>query len=209
MAPYKPTTKRANAPVAGRSRGTAKRRSIARPYSQGDLDGLCGVYAIVNAVAHLCPTIKSADSERLFAAILRALRAQSGPRTSFVTAGIELPQVLCLMEIAFKHVKRRHGITLVARLVPKPIAKRWGIDTMWQHLAKRFDERCVAILGLGGRHDHWTLAAGITPRQIKLKDSDGLHRLNRAHCGTRGSSQRRSVITADMVILVRRLGRSA
>ena len=182
-----------------------KRKPAKRHFQQGDLDGLCGVYAIVNAVAHLCPALAVTDCERLFEVLMGAVRADDERRRPTATRGVERRQLLRLMRTAFEHVECRHGIALVVRVVPKATARAWSLDTLWHFLSARLGDACVATLGLGGRYDHWTLATAMTARQIRLRDSDGLHVINRAHCSTRASSQRRFTITADMVIVVCRL----
>jgi hypothetical protein len=35
-----------------------------KPYQQGRLDGLCGVYALINALRLLCPRLDENDCER-------------------------------------------------------------------------------------------------------------------------------------------------
>ena len=94
-------------------------------------------------------------------------------------------QLVGLMTVAFEHMRRQHCITLVARRVGKSVAGEWGIGKLWGLLDRRLGSDCVAILGLAGRHEHWTLATMVTPRQVRLADSDGLRVLNRHLTTTR------------------------
>jgi hypothetical protein len=50
---------------------------MAATYCQGDLDGLCGVYAAVNAVDCLCGPLAKADAQRLFKTILQHLETKT------------------------------------------------------------------------------------------------------------------------------------
>ena len=64
------------------------RRRI-KPMRQGDLDGLCGVYAIVNAIRWLCPNMSEAQSENLFAALIQARQSRPVLRPlAFIYSGL-------------------------------------------------------------------------------------------------------------------------
>ena len=128
-------------------------------------------------------------------------------RSPIVVMGMSRSQLVGLMTVAFDHMRLKHGINLVARRVGKSVAGEWGIGKLWGFLDQRLRSDCVAILGLSGRHDHWTLATAVTPRQVRLADSDGLHVLKRHLTTTRlrRGNTTRACITADMVILVRRV----
>ncbi len=41
-----------------------------RPYRQGRLDGLCGIYALINALRLLCPKLDEDTCERAFCGIV-------------------------------------------------------------------------------------------------------------------------------------------
>ena len=72
-----------------KARGTAG-VAVPRPFEQGDLDGLCGVYAVVNAVRHAAyphRRLSAAESRGLFAALLAEL-ADEGRLRGFVAAGL-------------------------------------------------------------------------------------------------------------------------
>ena len=47
------------------------------PYRQGRLDGLCGVYALINALRLLCPRLDEDACERAFCALIRARARQA------------------------------------------------------------------------------------------------------------------------------------
>ena len=49
----------------------AKRRI--EPYAQGDLDGMCAIYTIINAVRALCPEMTIGASTALFRRLIRSL----------------------------------------------------------------------------------------------------------------------------------------
>jgi hypothetical protein len=51
-----------------------------KPYRQGRLDGLCGLYTLINALRLLCPKVDEDACERVFCALIRA-RARQAART--------------------------------------------------------------------------------------------------------------------------------
>ena len=78
--------------MAPRSTPKMRRLPLRRriePLRQGDLDGLCGVYEIVNAVRHPCPAVNEAQAKVLFAALIdvRAKRPMRRPLT-FIYRGL-------------------------------------------------------------------------------------------------------------------------
>jgi hypothetical protein len=69
--------------------------AVPKPFEQGNLDGLCGVYAVVNATrlaAHPHRRLRAADCYELFATLLAEL-ADEGRLRGFVTHGLG-PRVL-------------------------------------------------------------------------------------------------------------------
>ena len=189
----------------GATRGN--RSGAKNSFEQGDLDRLCGVYVIVNAVKQLCPALNDSAHKVLFEAMMTALRMRDQYRRPIIIMGMSCSQLVGLIALAFDHLRRQYGINLVARRIGKSVAGKWGIGVLWGFLDQRLGSDCVAILGLAGRHNHWTLATAVTPRQLRLADSDGLHVLKRQLTTTRPKrcNMRLACITADMVILVRRL----
>ena len=65
---------------------------MSKPYQQGDLDGLCGVYALVNAVDYLCGPLSHRKARQLFQQILTHLEARA-PLASRCTHGIVINEI--------------------------------------------------------------------------------------------------------------------
>ena len=64
--------------------------AVPRPFEQGDLDGLCGVYSVVNAArlaAHPHRRLSAPECRALFAALLTEL-ADEGRLRGFVAHGL-------------------------------------------------------------------------------------------------------------------------
>src|SRR5258708_3597437 len=92
------------------------------PYRQGHLDGLCGVYSIVNAVRfalrsvdHTCRTsrcprhLSRREAELLFAALVRSL-VSSRHRARVIVDGIDFMQLATLLRAATKWLHAQKGL---------------------------------------------------------------------------------------------------
>ncbi len=79
---------------------------------------------------------------------------------------------------------------------------------IWSALQEALDGSSVAILGLAGRHHHWTVAYQVSDRQMRLQDSGKLKVLLRSRC-TSAAAERRDVLSPENVILLRRSGTNA
>ena len=154
-----------------RARGTAG-VAVPRPFEQGDLDGLCGVYAVVNATrlaARLHRRLSAADCADLFAALLAEL-ADEGRLRGFVTHGLG-PRVMArLLRRSGRWLRKRHGLALEVR---RPFARRDqpGPDACLRVLAGHLARPGTAAIV--GSDEHWTVVRGVTPKRLLLADSDG------------------------------------
>ena len=154
-----------------RARGTAG-VAVPKPLELGDLDGLCGVYAVVNATrlaAHPHRRLSATDCYDLFAALLAEL-ADAGRLRGFVAAGLG-PRVLArLLRRAGRWLRKRHGLALE---VSRPFRKADQPDP----------ERCLRVLtehlarpgtaAIVGSDEHWTVVYAVTPKRLLLADSNG------------------------------------
>ena len=164
---------------------TAKRRPRRPPFRQGDLDGLCGVYAVVNAVATVAPRMTQPEAGRLFRAVMAALRAGDAARVPLVSGGLSRKGLAMAIQNADQFARRKLGGRLASRRVSKALADPWSIEALWKLLENHLSPTCVAIIGIEGIHSHWTLAVSVTPKAIHLVDSGNLKFLKRSRCRTR------------------------
>ena len=167
--------------MAGHTRRAGRRGPA--PFRQGDLDGLCGVYAIVNAMRLLCPKLDRAKAERLFEALLRELpqgRTDCGPAA--ICHGVSRGCLRRMITVTRRQVRQEFGVAIrleclgnAASRIDAPIRLEW----LWATLAEKFDTGAIAIVGIGGRHNHWSVAMTITPRMLWLADSSGMQAVRR------------------------------
>ena len=185
--------KRAAGTIATRlkpKKAAPRRRNRALPYRQGDLDGLCGVYAIVNAIRRLRPSLTEPQAAALFAQLMRAVRSLDNARTAIANRGLTHEQLHRLIDAARKHMLKAHQFELIVHEVPAEIRRQWSVTALWKLIGRHVSRQRVVLLGIFGRHDHWTLAVGITRGQITLYDSGGLRVLRRSFCAVRRQRDR-------------------
>lgn len=149
-----------------------------KPYRQGSMDGYCGVYCVVNAVHYLRGPINSTQAEKLFIRAMSYLERSSGAlnRLKHGTSFEELCAV-------FEHVVYKPYDIIWSR----PFYRKRGVtlELLWKHIGSFVaNKHGIAVLGLGGENEHWSLVKKVTQHSLILFDSDGFFRLPRKNCTT-------------------------
>ncbi len=144
-----------------------------RVFRQGDLDGLCGAYSVVNA-ARIVSRLDQDQSAALFETVVRYLGDAHR-----VTAGIGRAMMDdILRDIAWGFLNRRY----------MPFRNRGdvGLAEFWETVGDFLDgdEPRAVILCLDTPTPHWTTAVRVTDRRMQLVDSGGLTWLARRRCTT-------------------------
>jgi hypothetical protein len=94
------------------------------PYCQGDLDGLCGLYAIVNALSTLCPEIDEDIASGLFGHLARHIQVQRLKEPMPIIAyGIGSTSLRILLQRALRFVRRNLEVEIASSSL------RWGHGT--------------------------------------------------------------------------------
>lgn len=171
----------------GERTSRAKKRDAApgsrrTPYFQGNIDGLCGFYGIINAFQCLFPaTFSEDDAWELMVALCEKL-AHKFPAVIWRGAGVE--DTVALFEAAQEYAaKTKHlGGTLH---VTRPFARRKmeRMQDFWKEIADFLEEggrgkiKRVAFVGIGHPDNHWTVATRVTPRSVTFFNSWELKRL--------------------------------
>jgi hypothetical protein len=149
------------------------------PFRQGRLDGLCGVYSVINALrlavwpAHRLGRESCKD---LFRLLTSELAARS-KLYDVLTGGSRHRLVTALLREADSWLRDEYEIRLHYRrpyrgqssVRPSAIAA-----TLARHLA---DGHASVIAGLTGSIEHWTVVRAVGPKTMLLFDSDDLKRL--------------------------------
>jgi hypothetical protein len=151
------------------------------PFRQGALDGICGLYSIVNA-DRIVNGSTTEQSLQLYNELLTWL-SRHGMLQGAMVEGLMSDELRLILQ---KAAGKRFGtIEVPWRGVTTPT-----LDEFWRSMQDFMGKGRAIILGLNGRHDHWTVVRDITRRSIWLYDSDGMGRLTRHDCST-SKSQRK------------------
>ena len=158
-----------------------------KPYEQGGLSSLCGIYSIVNAM-RIIKGLNNDEVKKLFAQIMHYLEENKNLAVS-LTSGINIT----VMGSIFKDVIGDR----LDRAIPFHKQTNIRIGEFWGEMKKFLDEgrtkkeKHVILLGLNGKHEHWTITHSMSKKQIILFDSIGLKHLDRRNCTTRKTSSNR------------------
>jgi hypothetical protein len=166
----------------------------------GDLDGLCGLYAVVNAACFLCPEVETADARDLFRVLNDELRKRRCT-SNVVWAGM-CPALVWPMLLAAK-TYLREALDLQIEVEGLTFrAERATIAQVWSAVQDQIGSG-VAVLSVSGRHEHWSVAYKVTPRTMRLLDSGDLRVLLRSRC-TIAAAETGCRLNSHAVFIVRR-----
>lgn len=161
-----------------------------KPRRQGQLDSLCGIYAIINAFAHAAreQPLRYFPTKRLFMHLIEVAARRRGD-TSFIGNGLDHAELkhLCKKAILF-HRKQGYEFKLIApkSLLPNKPYPRDPTDVQGR-LA--WFSRASELSGVGLIVDintdwisHWSVLGGITSDRLCLYDSNAMKTVAAAAC---------------------------
>lgn len=149
-----------------------------KPLHQGELDGLCGLYALINAARWVDPTLHLQACKAMFQESLELLHA-NGHLPGVLYKGIPAKAMLCL-----------HG-RVIRRYRPGLKLKRpffghtpMSDEEFWAAMASLLETpRSALVAGIfSGQWSHWTVINRITEGQVHLFDSRDLVWIRRRSC---------------------------
>jgi hypothetical protein len=158
-----------------------------RAYEQGHLDGLCGLYSIVNAIQFAFRTVKRRERGRLYAQERRLndqdvedlfvtlfsslVRAQR--RARFIIEGINDRQLSKLLRLTGLWLRRSTTFTLTIKRLNRR-AGRVGPKTLMRHINDHLALPGTAVIvGANPPWRHWTVAIRVARSRLYLLDSGG------------------------------------
>lgn len=147
-----------------------------KPYRQGDLDGLCGVYALVNAVDYLCGPLSKRKAKKLFAQMLTHLESKAplATRCSLGTSINEIGGILKYV-VCTQYPIQRHKPFHLKSMVSHTVY----IETLREFLQQ---PNTIVFLILYGHLNHWTLVRKITDKTLVTHDSCEIRYVLRGSC---------------------------
>lgn len=172
------------------------------PYVQGHLDGLCGLYSAINAVAAvLAPhkPLRGAQATKLFRHGLEHI-ASVLPLTEAVSRGVETDLWLSTIKLVAALAAENGKLSIV---VERPFAakQRVRFDDTRRCIETVLDQHGVALVSLVGVYDHYTVITAHTPTRFLLRDSSGLHAFMKRACGSDRSTRRHKIDATWLITL--------
>lgn len=188
---------------------TDKLQPRLRPYLQGNLDSLCGVYALINgirwALRNDSVSAKGEHWEELFRILTNHAIKDRG-HLELVSEGLSLYGMIALMHVARGHLREYHDIELSFRrpfALGRPTEPEEVVKRMSDHLRK---PDTAVIAAVYGTLNHWCVTKQIDDRHVDLFDSDRLARLPKIAFQPKEfvrNVRRRAHIQAASVIIIK------
>jgi hypothetical protein len=178
-------------------------RAALKPWRQGHFDGLCGLYAIVNAVRAVCPDLNATRCEALFKHLSRALHHDAKRPRNLITGGIHTALLWRLVAEARHFLAATYGVVVRAHRLPRPVRTTRHLQTIWRALAAELSGDAVAIISIVGTMDHWTVVTRVQNRQLHLLDSNDMRVLRRSTCDNRPWTGRHTILAQDVIVVSR------
>ncbi|MBS0588892.1 MAG: hypothetical protein JSS37_13360 [Proteobacteria bacterium] len=159
------------------------------PIRQGSIDGLCGVYSVMNATEAVIGKFhydrklgrKASQRKVLFKKLIGYLAKQDMLEEAMIWGFENIDAKGGSIDIAVKSVKRYQK-----RKLRKEIAfdtDEVTLDVYWEKLTEHLSRPGSAvIICLSGLIKHWTCVRRITPSVMILSDSSGIRRIARDRC---------------------------
>ena len=147
--------------------GSPDKMRLITPFRQGDLDGLCGVYSVLNTLK----VLGFRNSLEGWQAILIKILVQlyhDKQSSQFIIDGITTPDISRILKNIIKPEYERTYSKPFHSKADISLAELW--DTLFSHLNK---PNRTAILCIEGKaYGHWTVVTSITERRLTLFDSE-------------------------------------
>lgn len=148
------------------------------PYEQGYLDGLCGVYSIINATRLLVKTISEEKCMKLFRECLTHMEKKKS-LSKVITAGISKSEVWSILKNV---VMVNYSITCKN---PFRGVNKMNVEDFFGEIQTflEADEKRAVIVGFYCPDwDHWTVIRSVSPKRVSLFDSSMMKTINISRC---------------------------
>lgn len=159
-------------------------------FKQGQLDGLCGIYAVINALRLLVRISRDECYELIYESVL--VIEKKKPVSDFIIDGISVFDVSVIIRDI---VCPQYDVTRT-----KPFHRRAqvSVDEYWDTLGQFMGsgEQRSVIMAIETHHwGHWTVVRRVTEKQLILYDSGQCKVVNRRHCST-------SMLSSETPVLI-------
>jgi hypothetical protein len=151
-----------------------------KPLDQGDLDGFCGIYSIINALTLLFPSAMGEGSRaHVFKVIAKAVVSKwPGP----IWDGTTEKDIRAMLAAAHKDFKETFKWEQPFRYHDFASFDDFKRELKWRIQG----DNAFAIVGISKPWEHWTCAHRLTEREMIVTDSCKVKQIALAKCGFAG-----------------------
>lgn len=173
-----------------------------KPYRQGHLDGLCGLYSVVNAFDLVHP-LDGAVAQDMMCRLIEEID-RKGQLGGVVAGGTDAAMLWRLTKAAADFIWKAEGIRLT---ICRPFRGRRmrSTEAFLEELAQLLAGGGAAIISISGGSDfsHFTVALRVTRHTVQLHDSAGIKFLRRSslRLKTRSPSGATEISTTATVLV--------
>ncbi len=148
-----------------------------KAHRQGALDGLCGVYSLINAKRLLFPRMSHAQCVDLFWDCLAWLHERK-EFPDFLMNGLSINTMIALSKAVIEI-----SPPTVARMRPF-YRKNCSLESFWDDLQKiHSSQKTATVLRLNsGEWKHWSAISNVQKHCFTMLDSIGKKRVFKHHC---------------------------
>lgn len=173
------------------------------PYTQGRLDGTCGLYAIVNAIRLIAIEHGQAmtwdQSHALFRHGASYLNDRGKLNAALRYGVAHKLWVKLIAELAFKAAKLLRLPISVDQ--PFKTIEAVSLDTMIEIVRFSIRERRAVLVLLRGAYEHYSVIGGVTATRFQLFDSYGYHWISLSRCGVGDAPARHQIHVRSLTVL--------
>ena len=156
---------------------------ILKPYRQGELDSLCGLYAAINAIRRATRDEAVGDDvwDDVFESLVLSTETHVGIAHALI-AGIGTKALITILEEVFAQLTDRNDLRLRVWRPLRGLSKR-DPACLLDRIEWFAQQSSVGVMvTITGTTNHWTVLEGMDAHHVYVFDSGGLTRIERSPC---------------------------
>lgn len=173
------------------------------PIKQGSLDGLCGIYTVLNSLEGMFGSeLRPKLIKTSFSKICRFLLAHERLHDALIS-GMSTKVYKRVIGEACQHFASQNLYFSFERgFKDNKVEASNFWKTLENHLSRHGPGSI--IIGLSGKHDHWTSLKTIDDKRLMFLDSSGLKYLDKSRCSPNTQANSLHVLLPKEVFLLKK-----